>query len=256
MRWIYISPHLDDAVLSAGGLIYEQVKSGAHVEIWTIMCGVPRASELSPFAQLLHHQWGTTSAEETVYMRRAEDEKAAGILGARTVHFDFLDCIYRRGSDGDWLYPDVFLPPHRDDLDLPRRIADAIALRLRRDASTSLSTSDNLVCQLGLGSHVDHILVRRAVESLRYPLLYLADIPYLFEQPGSLSPHTAGMKENIHRVTEAGLRSWIEAVEAYVSQLSSLFAGPAQLRESIRRYCAERGGIALWPAGRPFGINA
>jgi LmbE family N-acetylglucosaminyl deacetylase len=248
MRWIYISPHLDDAVLSAGGLIYEQVQSGASVEIWTIMCGVPRESELSPFARALHRQWGVTSAEETVRIRRAEDEKAAGILGAGTIHFDFLDCIYRRGSNGDWLYVDVFVPPHQDDLDLPRRIADAIAPRLTRD--------DNLICQLGLGSHVDHILVRRAVESLRRPLLYLADIPYLFNHPESLKANTAGMKENVHRVTEAGLRSWMEAVIAYASQLSSLFAGPEQMHESIRRYCEEWGGIPLWRAGGPFGINA
>lgn len=41
MRWIYISPHLDDAVLSAGGLIYEQTRAGHEVEIWTFMCGFP-----------------------------------------------------------------------------------------------------------------------------------------------------------------------------------------------------------------------
>ncbi|NTU55874.1 MAG: PIG-L family deacetylase, partial [Anaerolineales bacterium] len=49
MRWIYLSPHLDDAVLSAGGLIYEQTRSGTPVEIWTFMCGVPSGTEFSPF---------------------------------------------------------------------------------------------------------------------------------------------------------------------------------------------------------------
>ena len=28
MRWIYLSPHFDDAVLSCGGLIWEQTHSG------------------------------------------------------------------------------------------------------------------------------------------------------------------------------------------------------------------------------------
>ena len=28
MRWIYLSPHLDDAVLSCGGLIFEQSRQG------------------------------------------------------------------------------------------------------------------------------------------------------------------------------------------------------------------------------------
>ena len=41
MRWIYISPHLDDAVLSAGGLLYDQAQKGIPVEIWTVVCGYP-----------------------------------------------------------------------------------------------------------------------------------------------------------------------------------------------------------------------
>jgi len=238
MRWIYISPHLDDAVLSAGGLIYEQTKSGFPVEIWTLMCGIPQNTELSMFAQVLHQEWGFSSAEETIRLRRVEDENAAAIVGAKTVHFDFLDCIYRRGRNGDWNYMDVFVPPHEDDADLPRQIAETIASRLSRD--------DVLVCQLGLGSHVDHILVRRAVELLERPLLFDADIPYLFDHPESLSPNIAGMKENFHAVTEAGLISWQDAVAMYASQLSTLLDSPEFLRESIRQYWAERGGIRLW----------
>ena len=92
MRWIYLSTHLDDAVLSAGGLIYEQTKAGDPVEIWTFMAGAPSDTEYSPFAQLLHQQWGFSSAEETVRSRREEDKTAASLVGATTVHFDFLDC--------------------------------------------------------------------------------------------------------------------------------------------------------------------
>ncbi|MCE7860069.1 MAG: PIG-L family deacetylase, partial [Chloroflexi bacterium CFX2] len=28
MRWIYLSPHLDDAALSAGGWIFDQTRAG------------------------------------------------------------------------------------------------------------------------------------------------------------------------------------------------------------------------------------
>ena len=91
MRWIYLSPHLDDAVLSAGGLIYEQTRSGLSVEIWTFMCGYAPPGEVSSFAQLQHAQWGFSSAEETTRVRRQEDNIAASIVGARVVHFDFLD---------------------------------------------------------------------------------------------------------------------------------------------------------------------
>ena len=241
MRWIYLSPHLDDAALSAGGLIYEQTKAGIPVEIWTFMCGFPPAGEeLSLWAQVNHAAWGFSSADETIHARRAEDVNAADILGAKTVHFDFLDCLYRHSKDGTWLYDDILVPPHEKDVDLSSQIAEAISSRITLD--------DVLVCQLAVGSHVDHVIVRQAAELLNRPLLYDIDIPYLFKKPDELAVKSVGMKENVHAVTEAGLKSWQEAVLAYTSQISLLgetFNTPEKVRESIRLYWEERGGIRL-----------
>lgn len=238
MRWIYISPHLDDAVLSAGGFIYEQTRSGNLVEIWTVVCGFPPPGELTPFAQMLHQIWGTGTAEETVRLRREEDVEAARIVGAKTVHFDVPDCIYRRGPDGESLYTDIFVPPHEAEAYLPDQIAQTIARRLEAD--------DEVICQLGIGGHVDHILVRQAAERLGRPLRYAADLPYLFNQPGELALKTAGMKESLHPITEAGLKAWSEAAMAYKSQLSSLFESPEKLEEEIRSFYIGREGFPLW----------
>lgn len=238
MRWIYISPHLDDAVLSAGGFIYEQTQAGNPVEIWTIVCGFPPPGELTPFAQLLHQQWGTRTAEETVNLRRAEDMKAARILGAKTVHLDVPDCIYRRGPDGEPLYLDIYVQPHEAETYLPDQIVQTIAPRLKLD--------DQLICQLGVGGHVDHVLVRQAVELLKRPLRYTADVPYLFWKPDELAPLVAGMKESLHPITEAGLRAWVEAILAYESQLSTLFDSPEKMEEEIHSYYAGRGRLPIW----------
>jgi len=241
MRWIYLSPHLDDAALSAGGLIYDQTNSGIPVEIWTFMCGFPPETEgLSLWAQANHAMWGFSSSEEAIRSRRTEDTIAAGMLGAKAVHFDFLDCLYRRGRDGEWLYDSITLPPHADDAELPSRIAHAISSRITPD--------DVLVCQLGVGSHVDHIIVRQAAELLGRPLIYDIDIPYLFSKPEELAPKSAGMKETVHAVSEAGLKSWQEAVLAYKSQLTLLgeyLETPEKARESLKSYWKEWGGIRL-----------
>jgi LmbE family N-acetylglucosaminyl deacetylase len=238
MRWIYISPHLDDAVLSAGGLIHEQVRAGLEVEIWTILCGFP-TGELSPFAQVLHYEWGIPAAADLIAARRAEDINAARIVGAKTVHFDFLDCIYRRGKNEDWLYvADVFVPLHKDDADLPAQISASIATRLKPD--------DNLVCQFAIGSHVDHILVRRAVDLLKRPIFYAADIPYLFRAPEELAPQVIGMQENTHGITESALGAWQNAILEYASQVGTLFESPAYMRAKIQEYSAKNGGIRLW----------
>ena len=240
MRWIYLSPHLDDAILSAGGLIYEQARSGSSVEIWTLMCGYPSEGELSPFAELLHSRWGFSSAEETVRERREEDRRAAAVVGAYALHFDFLDCIYRRGTNGEWLYSNVFVPPHPEDAQIPTEIAGAISPRLQPD--------DVLVCQLAVGSHVDHVLVRQGVELLGRPLLYVIDIPYYLVRPNELLPKLAGMEETSHPITEAGLQSWQEAALEYKSQLAVLgdvMSTPEKTRQSIHSYWAEHRGIRL-----------
>jgi len=244
MRWIYLSTHLDDAVLSAGGLIYEQTSNGTPVEIWTLLAGVPSDTEYSPFAQLLHAQWGFSSAEETIHMRREEDKKAAALVGATAVHFDFLDCIYRRDKNGEWPYYSITLPPHEMDANLPSQIAEAVSARLEQD--------DVLVCQLSVGSHVDHVLVRQAAELLDRPLLYDIDVPYILYKPEEFEPKSAGMKETLHLVTEAGLKTWQEAALSYQSQLPALgdaMETPEKARESIRAYWSERKGIPLLQFG-------
>ncbi len=244
MRWIYLSPHLDDAVFSAGGLISEQTRSGVPVEIWTFMCGDPQLTEYSQFAQALHQIWGFSSAEETVRERRGEDLLAASIVGAKAVHFDFLDCIYRRDENGDWLYSEISVPPHAVDADYPNQIAAAISARLLPD--------DVLVCQLALGSHVDHVLVRRAAELLGRPLRYDIDIPYWCYQPHDLEAKAAGMVESICSITEPSLTRWVDAALAYKSQFPALgdrFDTPEKAGAAIRNYWAERQGVRLLQFG-------
>ena len=126
----------------------------------------------------------------------------------------------------------------------PAQIADTISARLEPD--------DVLVCQLALGSHVDHVLVRQAAELLGKLLRYDIDIPYWFYKPHELEAKSAGMKESTHRITEAGFERWIEAVLAYKSQfpvLGERFDTPDKAAEAIRDYWSERQGIRLLQFG-------
>ena len=238
MNWIYISPHLDDAILSAGGQIYEQVRAGNTVEIWTLFCGFPEDENISPLAQSLHSEWGFHSAEETVRSRREEDRRAAEILGARTVYFDFLDCIYRRGREGEWLYSsNTFVPPHADDADLLVRIKNALLKRL--------VDGDNLVCPLAIGGHVDHVIARRATEETGVRLWFYADIPYLLDNPSALDPLQKTMQQSEkQRISRKGLIAWQEGAAAYSSQISLEFESHKKMRKAIARY--GRRGVRLW----------
>jgi LmbE family N-acetylglucosaminyl deacetylase len=246
MRWIYLSPHFDDAVLSCGGLIADQTRQDVETlqgsvstEIWTVLAGNPRPGPLSEFAQQNHALWGVTSGMDMVAMRRAEDEAAASIVGADLVHFDIPDCIYRRSSKGEFLYTEtVMTSPHPSDRKLPQRIATALRSELRKD--------DVLVCPLGLGGHVDHELVRQAAESLQRPLLYYADVPYILNDPETLEPAISALESQLYTLSETGLEAWLQGVAAYRSQVDSLFKGEGSLSGAIRSYWARESGIRLW----------
>jgi LmbE family N-acetylglucosaminyl deacetylase len=243
MRWIYISPHFDDAVLSCGGLIREQTRQGLRVEIWTVFAGNPASGTLSEFARRTHNLWGTGDARQTVALRKAEDLEAAARVGADPVHFDFLDCIYRLSRRGAPLYPEtVFAAPHPADRALPKRIA--------RTLRSELLPGDVLACPLALGAHVDHVLARQAAESLDQPLRYYADIPYVLNYPKTFEPAVAGMQAEHFDVTEGGLQAWLQGVAAYASQVGSLLNIPGkQLDEALHAYWEGQKGLQLWHVG-------
>ena len=242
MRYIYFSPHLDDAILSAGGLIYDQTQAGHAVEIWTFMCGYPDETELTEFAKRMHESWETTSAEETIRLRRAEDQKAAAMVGAKAVHFDFLDCIYRCGKNGEFLYPDTIIGSNPAEADLPAQVAQTMIAWLKPD--------DFVIAQLAVGSHVDHLVVRNAAELLHRSIAWIADIPYLLNDPDDLAPKMAGMQDSTQPVSEAGLKVWQDAIEIYPSQFSTLFDSPEDMRQKIGGYWAERKGIRFWKSAQ------
>ena len=163
------------------------------------------------------------------------------IVGAQVTHFDYLDCIYRRGANGESLYMEIYVPPHPEDASLAQNIADTISARILPD--------DMLVCQLSVGSHVDHVLVRQAAELLGHPLWYDIDIPYIFYKSEEFVSKSAQMRETTHFISNAGLRSWQEAVLQYASQLPALgeaMATSQYAQESILAYWSEWKGIRLF----------
>ena len=239
MRWIYISPHFDDAVLSCGGLIWEQTHAGIPVEIWTVNAGDPPAGPVSDLITRVHGLWKTGSPQETVELRRQEDQHAARLVGATVRRLEMVDALYRRSDTGSLLYTqDVFDP-------IPPREA-GIVEEVARQISDSLYESDTIVCPLALGAHVDHVITRRAVESLGHSHWYYADIPYLFKHEDELAAATDGMDAKTFYISNQGLSAWQDAIAAHASQLSSLFEDLLDMRTKIKDYHLSRSGLMLW----------
>jgi LmbE family N-acetylglucosaminyl deacetylase len=238
MRWIYISPHLDDAILSCGGLIWEQSQAGHKVEVWTIFSGFPPPGERSPLAVQVEGEWTLEGQAEGMVQRREEDRRACQIAGATCVQFDFLDVIYRRSPQGEPLYTELFVPPVAAEAGVLARITATLAEGLEGD--------EQLVCPLTLGGHTDHILARQAVEALKNPVWYYADVPYLLRYPEELAPAVTGLQRQSFPVSKKGLDVWQEACAAYRTQVPVLFGGQESMRVSIKEYWAQDQSTLLW----------
>jgi LmbE family N-acetylglucosaminyl deacetylase len=241
MRWVYISPHFDDAVLSCGGLIWEQTQKGMPVEIWTVCAGDAPPGPLSLLAVVCHQQWGIESAEDVVAARRLENQEAATLTGAETVNFSIPDCIYRRSPTGELLYPEnVFVPIQPFEKNLDVEIAAALTSELQPD--------DRIVSPLAIGGHLDHVLTRLAAEHLDRPIWYYADVPYLIEHPEMLATATEGLKETLYPISEKGQGVWQSGTAAYATQILMLFETGEKMQEAIRLYWENKRGVRLWCA--------
>jgi LmbE family N-acetylglucosaminyl deacetylase len=241
MIWIYLAPHLDDAVLSCGGIIWEQVQEGSRVEIWTICAGDPPPGPLSPFAQAVQQRW--QGEVESPPARRVEDTKACRRVGAVYRHFDLPDVIYR------WLPEGEPVIKNNDDLWLPYHPAEEPLVEwMRQTFAANLPDGEvTLVSPLAIGGHSDHRLVRAAAEQSGQPLLYYADVPYAIQQPQLLAVFTSGMQIGYsHPVSPDALLAWQEGVATYTSQIKNFWSTRAELDTALAQYCHEPGGKGLW----------
>ena len=248
MKRVYLSPHLDDVVFSCGGLVWEEVQSGHHVEIWTLCAGDPPDEDYSSFVEMLHQAWGLESG--VVARRRQEDVKACQTLGALPRHFQIPDCIYRRSpEDGAWLYT------YEDALfgglhPVEKPLVDELQSRLRKE----LQDVDRVIAPLGIGNHVDHELTRKAVRDLGLPVYYYADYPYAREAINQslleLMDDSEDWQQERHMIPQEAIAAWQKASLCYQSQFHIFWEDRQELREQIAAYSTSMSGMVLWkPAG-------
>ena len=234
---IYLSPHLDDAVLSCGGRIWQQVRAGEHVLVVTIFGGIPAPNApLSSFAQELHARWGHMADAAT--RRQEEDLAALALLGAVAAHWPYTDCIYRQTPDGRFPYASeeaLWAEVHPGEKALVAELAARIcALRLDQGGT--------VYAPLTVGHHVDHQMARQAGEGCGRPLVYYEEFPYAKDRQ-AVQRARAGRLWQARPVwlSEQALQAKIAAIACYRSQLSTFWTDEAEMATKVRAF-AERAG--------------
>jgi LmbE family N-acetylglucosaminyl deacetylase len=184
---LFVSPHLDDAILSCGALIARLARTNPVVvtTIFTSCSAPPHTLSGRTFLR----QCAQPDAACLFAERRREDVAVLARAGARHVHLGFTDALFRirdrpgngrpRGRRGRrHVYPTHRLHVGRGRVsshDLPvidqvRTAVDAVA----KDTGTGYA-----FFPLAVGRHVDHVITRSIGAHYAGPRIFYADFPYL-----------------------------------------------------------------------------
>ncbi len=231
---VVLSPHLDDAVLSCAALLTHACDR-TPVTIATVFTeGGPPPYTLSARRSLL--QARVAHAEVLYKMRRAEDQAVFERLGVPWIHGGLTEALFRRKPRSslsersrtrrvlpelDHIYPTYRLHVtsgrvSAQDADTLGRIVEFIETLPHRESRL-------LVAPLGVGGHVDHVLLRTAVEMYAEAAVYYSDFPY--NQRYGVDAAFARRHALIPTTWTARLASKPAMVRAYRTQADNLFPG-------------------------------
>lgn len=240
---LFLSPHLDDAVLSCGGTIHQLTASGEPVTVLTTMAGdPPDPLPDTPIVADLHQRW--QAGYSPVAVRRREDEQACAMLGAQIVHFSLGDCVYRLSDAGD---PRVALYPDEDSLWGDIHPLDPAPGVLRQSAVPNNPPPSALYVPVGSRHHVDHRIVRDwglwlHAQNPRGILFLYEEYPYESDATMELERALAFFRPRQlslepRPLSEADVDAKLEAIACYESQISTFWPSltdmAAKTRESM-----------------------
>lgn len=236
---IYLSPHLDDAILSCGGQIHMRTSSGETVLIATIFSGYPTNDYLP--SQPFRHLFPSYSPVELVRRRRKEDKDACQSLGAHSIHFHHQEAIFRHHNES-------IAYKTCKDLFRPNPEEQSLCIQTIQHDLRSLPKSKRIFCPLGVGSHVDHLILREAADTV-----FGTKVNYYTEYPYDTKPKSRSQKQNSRYVFNKTilldaktLQMKVNAIMLYETQLPILFHNPRSVEEELT--CSPRGCMMehLW----------
>lgn len=225
-----ISPHLDDAAFSAGATLWQASQQGWRVIVATMFTGNVRRP--TGFALACQLDKGLSPDIDYMALRRDEDLQACALLAAEPMHLPLLEAPHRGYDDAAALFGEV------GATDEARSAVLA--------AVTSLVATIRPTCLLapmGLGRHVDHLIVRNAVmaASPEAAIFLWEDWPYADRHEAPTRAKASFIEADPSARSVKAL-----ACAAYATQLGFQFGGADRLHARL----ASQTGEWLHPCDR------
>ncbi len=208
---VYVSPHLDDVVLSCAGRILQQKNQGETVLIVTAFTGDTQKA----WSHLHLKSHNLPNMEQ----RRAEERRAMDYLGVDHLLLGYPEVLFR--SDAPAIFSSSCTHVRRRDI--------VLCEELLRNIRTVCQVAQVriLYLPLAVGNHADHQIIFKLGEhflshcELPLKLVYYEDVPYVFV------PHLIN-----YRLKRLRGRAWAENLSETEARLSDT----PVLREIVELY--------------------
>jgi LmbE family N-acetylglucosaminyl deacetylase len=220
---VAISPHLDDAAFSVGGLLAARARAGDRVTIVTCFTG--NVAQPTGFALACQLDKGLAPEIDYMALRRGEDVAACAVIGAAAIHLPLLEAPHRGYASA----PELF-GARRDDDTMLAPLTAALAGQI------AALKPDLLLGPLAIGDHVDHWLVRDALTAIDQSVSLWEDWPYL--NRARLRPDGSPVLRHVLSTEDCDARVMMCA--AYASQLTFQFGSLAAMKTAIDAVSEER----------------
>lgn len=215
-----ISPHLDDAVLSCGGLILDLkiTNNISVVNVFTEGNSGPYTLSGKKFLKMT----GQPDALQLYKLRKAEDEKALSKLGVTFINLGFQEALFRKKKPsvlGKYI-PELShtYPTFRFHIMKNVKHNDPVKEKLKAQLKHLIPSDAVVIAPFGVGNHADHVLVRSVCEEIFGKVILYSDFPYNLSNQLAENPFE-------HQKTEItpDHNKKLELIKCYKSQLNCLF---------------------------------
>jgi len=225
----FISPHLDDAILSAGGLL-SYLSSRTKVTVITLFTTASKRPYTFIAKRILQKDWGASDAEDIFKKRQEEDKKACKMVNASYIHLGFTDATWRKKTNpnrmilalSNLLPETIHLYPYPNTTIIAKE--DKILMKTigkRLSEIIDPGKEYKMFAPIGVGKHIDHIIIRDiCLKTFKKPILW-EDFPYNLRWKVDKKFLKKTSLEKI--IWDKDLLKKQKSIEVYKSQIKALF---------------------------------
>lgn len=226
----FISPHLDDAILSCGQLISHLCKL-SKITIITVFTNIHFDKPTLSARQFIK-QCGYDSPKKLQNDRTYEDKKTLSSIGCQIIHLGYNDALWRKKPTSKLLdaigrvIPEVLhiYPTYRWHL-RKGKISDydqSLINDLSNQLKVIIPNNSLIFCPIAIGNHIDHKITKIACQKMFNQIIFWTDFPYNRKnQVTKISLKQNHIKEEF--MFSKNITEKIKLINGYKSQIKLLF---------------------------------